>query len=188
MNNPVRPEEWALIEPCLSGVRTMLELGNKVNPQVGVSYKDWFTRHCNIEHVSVDVNGLNGALALDLRQPLTPLEGRVFDMVTNIGTSEHVESDQHCVWRNMWDHLAVGGHLVSITPLAGDWHWHGLWYPTEEFYDAFAYRNDMAVVELGEYGAPPRRCQFLVARKLQERAFVYPGDDLLYRNAVRKHA
>jgi hypothetical protein len=46
----------------------------------------------------------------------------------------------------------------------------------------------MAVVELGEYGAPPRRCQFLVARKLQERAFVYPGDDLLYRNAVRKHA
>jgi SAM-dependent methyltransferase len=188
VNNPVRPEEWALIEPCLSGVRTMLELGNKVNPQVGVSYKDWFTRHCNIEHVSVDVNGLNGALALDLRQPLTPLEGRVFDMVTNIGTSEHVESDQHCVWKNMCDHLAVGGHLVSITPLAGDWHWHGLWYPTEEFYDAFAYRNDMAVVELGEYGAPPRRCQFLVARKLQERAFVYPGDDLLYRNVVRKHA
>jgi len=41
----------------------------------GLSYKDWFTRHCNIEHVSVDVNGLNGALALDLRQPLTPLEG-----------------------------------------------------------------------------------------------------------------
>jgi SAM-dependent methyltransferase len=127
---------------------------------VGLSYKDWFTRHCNFEHVSVDVNGLNGALALDLRQPLTPLEGRVFDMVTNIGTGEHVESDQHCVWKNIWDHLAVGGHLVSITPLAGDWHWHGLWYPTEEFYDAFAYRNDMAVVELGEYGAPPRRCQF----------------------------
>ena len=122
MENPVRAEEWALIEPRLSGVRTMLELGNKVNPQAGLSYKDWFTRHCNIEHVSVDVNGLNGALALDLRQPLTPLEGRVFDMVTNIGTSEHVESDQHCVWKNMWDHLAVGGHLVSITPLAGDWH------------------------------------------------------------------
>ena len=76
----------------------------------------------------------------------------------------------------MWDHLAVNGHLVSITPLPGDWHWHGIWYPTEEFYDALAYRNDMAVIEFGEYGAPPCRCLFLVARKLQERAFVYPGE------------
>ena len=61
-------------------------------------------------------------------------------------------------------------------------------FHVDDVADAFAYRNDMAVVELGEYGAPPRRCQFLVARKLQERAFVYPGDDLLYRNVVRKHA
>jgi len=80
VNNPVRPEEWALIEPRLSGMRTMLELGNKVNPQIGVSYKDWFTRNWNIEHVSVDLNALNGALALDLREslkPLKPLEARV---------------------------------------------------------------------------------------------------------------
>ena len=110
---------------------------------------------------------------------------RVFDMVTNIGTSEHVDTEQQRVWKNMWDHLAVNGHLVSITPLPGDWHWHGIWYPKEEFYDALAYRNDMAVIEFGEYGAPPRRCLFLVARKLQERAFVYPGDGLLYRNVIR---
>jgi SAM-dependent methyltransferase len=186
--NPVRPDEWVLIAPHLENVRTMLELGNKFNEQVGRSYKAWFTETYGIEHVSVDVNGLDGALALDLRQPLTLINGRAFDMVTNIGTSEHVESDQHYVWKNMWDHLAVGGYLVSVTPLPGDWHWHGMWYPTEEFYDALAYRNDMALIELGEYGAPPRRCQFLVARKLQASAFVYPGDGLLYRNVVRQQA
>ena len=186
MINPVRPDEWALIEPQLKGVRTMLELGNKSNEHVGISYKDWFTRICNIEHISVDINGLDGALALDLRYPLAPIVGRVFDMVTNIGTSEHVIDAQYSVWKNMWDHLALGGCLVSITPLPGDWGWHGFWYPTEEFYDALAFRNDMAVVELGEYGVPPRRCQFLVARKLQHREFIYPGDDLLYRNVIRK--
>jgi hypothetical protein len=183
--NPVRPDEWARIEPHLKSVRTMLELGNKFNDQVGRSYKDWFTQVYDIDHVSVDINGLDGALALDLRYPLAPLAGRVFDMVTNIGTSEHVVDRQFHVWKNMWDHLAVEGHLVSITPLPGDWSWHGLWYPTEEFYDALAYRNDMAVVELSEYGHPPRRCQFLVARKLQDREFVYPGDELFYRNEVR---
>src|SRR5215208_2927692 len=119
--NPVRAEEWALIEPHLKGVQTMLELGNKFNEQAGSSYKDWFTRNYGIEHVSVDINGLNGALALDLREPLAPLAGRVFDMVTNIGTSEHVGESQACVWKNMWDHLALGGHLVSVTPLPGDW-------------------------------------------------------------------
>ena len=40
------------------------------------------------------------------------------------------------------------------------------------------------MLELGEYGAPPRRCQFLVARKLHDTAFAYPGDDLLYRNMI----
>jgi hypothetical protein len=165
----------------------MLELGNKVNPQVGVSYKDWFTPHCNIEHVSVDVNGLNGALALDLRQPLTAPRGacvRHGDLIS--ARASTWRATKHCVWKNMWDHLAVGGHLVSITPLAGDWHWHGSLVSHRGIYDAFAYRNDMAVVpNWVSMARPPRRCQFLVARKLQRsRAFVYSRNDLLYRNAV----
>jgi hypothetical protein len=184
VNNPIPPNEWALIEPMLAGVRSMLELGNKKNERAGISYKSWFTHQYDLTHVSVDTNGEDGALALDLRLPLGELNGQQFDMVTNIGTSEHVDGQQCSVWENMWNHLAVGGALVSITPLPGDWDWHGMWYPTEDFYDALAHDNGMQVIELGVYGNPPRRCQYLVASKLRDGKFVYPGDELLFRNII----
>src|ERR1041384_5416258 len=94
MTAPAIPQ-WDLFLP-LDGVTSMLELGNKVTG-AGLVYKSVFEA-MGIRHVSVDWNGKDGALPLDLRQPLNL--GR-FDMVTNFGTSEHVEDNQKAVWRNI---------------------------------------------------------------------------------------
>ena len=122
----------AWIEP-LDGVATMLELGDKC-AKGQPPYKDWF-ESIGIRHTSVDWNGLHGALPLDLRQPLNL--GR-FDMVTNIGTTEHVSEQEPC-WRNIAE--ATGKWFVSMTPCPGYWPRHGFWYPAPDFYRSFADLN-----------------------------------------------
>ena len=127
---------------------TMLELGNKTKGKM--VYKDVF-ESLGFGHVSVDLNGKNGALALDLRKPLNL---GTFDMVTNIGTSEHVSVNDYAgqagCWRNIVEAMHVGSVLVSITPRVGveKWKRHGRWYPTTEFFEGLAKLNGMTVERL----------------------------------------
>jgi hypothetical protein len=199
--NPVRPDEWKLLEPLLgahsnSHRLTMLELGNKLNTQCGpllnqtVTYKRFFTARGYL-HVSVDTNGKDGALALDLREPLglklqEAGKPQQYDVITNIGTTEHVEGEQEQVWNNIWAALSPGGWLLSITPRPGDWWWHGHWYPTADFYATLG-RENFEDVTLGTYGGKDRvNLTFVGRRPRDSRHFKYPGNDLLFFNKMRR--
>lgn len=173
---PFPADEWQLLQP-LEGVATLLELGNKKNPD-GV-YKDAF-RSLGINHISVDWNGQDGAVKLDLRKPLCLGD---FDMVTNFGTTEHVDQQEPC-WRNIHEAVKVGGWLVSMTPYPGDWTWHGEWYPTAEFYHELAELNGYEVERLYVDRAAPRRNWYCRLRKTIAWPFVMPGAPL-YRNQIR---
>jgi len=179
MKNPIPQDEWLYYVPMV-GVASMLELGNKKNPD-GV-YKDYF-ESLGIRHVSIDWNGENGALKLDLRTPIKPQVG-TFDMVTNIGTTEHV-SNQTAVWENIHNCCHVGGAIVSVTPRPGDWWWHGEWYPTGEFFREFARLNGYRVDLLGiERGEPFRNnCARLVKERCLK--FTMPALNLIYKNTRR---
>ena len=126
----------------------MLELGDKQD--AGRVYKPWF-ESLGFRHVSVDINGMNGALPLDLTKPL---DLGTFDMVSNIGTSEHVsENDwggQVECWRNMFRSMHVGSVLICDTPKPVHWKGHGTWYPTKEFYKELAKLNCMKLERLEE--------------------------------------
>lgn len=156
---------------------TMLELGAK---QFG-RYKAWFERQ-GIVHTSVDLNGKGGALPLDLQKPLNL---GAFDVVTNFGTSEHVEEQYPC-WQNIHDAVKVGGYLVSTTPLPGDWPNHGKYYPTLEFYAKFAAHNDYEVAACGVLCEAPKRMIGFVGRKRSARVFAYPGDSTIWVNVNEK--
>lgn len=154
------PDRYLATIGSLDGVRRMLELGNKNGTGGrGDSYKRHFEA-LGIMHTSVDWNGEDGALPLDLRQPLNL--GR-FDMVTNIGTSEHVD-DQAPVWRNMIE--SCDQVLVCITPAPGDWPGHGLFYPQPEFYTELARLNGFDLEKLAVEGDPGRA---LVHARLRRR-------------------
>lgn len=138
---PERSWERRLYNPLVG--ESMLELGNKIKGTM--VYKDVFER-LGFRHVSVDMSGRNGALKLDLRRPLNL---GTFDMVTNLGTSEHVSSSDYngqieC-WRNIVGAMHVGSVLVSIGPLKGAQKWarHGRWYAQPEFYKELAELNGM---------------------------------------------
>lgn len=144
-----RPDEWALLTPLVGS--SMLELGNKRNHRLSQAYKYFFTRR-GFRHVSIDLNGQDDALPLDLGEPLNL---GTFDMVTNLGTSEHVEN-QVGVWHNMLDAMHVGSVLCCATPAPGNWPWHGRYYPEEQFYWELSDRNGLKVERMAEIGSPPR--------------------------------
>ncbi len=180
--------EWELFDPLVGS--TMLELGNK-RKTAGTkdfTYKSEFQK-LGFTHTSVDINGLDGALPKDLTKPLGLGQ---FDMVSNIGTSEHVsESDfagQIECWRNIVGALHVGSVLVSITPQQGAWLKHGTWYPQKEFFAELAALNGLELERCytsdeRKPGCDPRhRLIFARLRKREDLPFQMTTTGM-YRNA-----
>ena len=169
---PNRSWERELLNPLVGN--TMLELGNKVKGEL--VYKDVF-EGLGMAHVSVDMNGLNDALPLDLRQPLGL---GTFDMITNFGTTEHVSvndyAGQVACWKNLLDAMHIGSVLVSITPKphAQRWTRHGRWYPTVEFFHNLAEVNGLEV----ERAYTDANLVYARLTRLSEKEFVMPSEGM----------
>jgi len=182
-----RPEEWEVFAPLVGS--SMLELGNKRTKDK--VYKEFFESR-GFRHVSVDTNGLDGALNLDLTKPLNL--GK-FDMVSNIGTSEHVSEKSYAgqvqCWRNIVEAMHGSSVLVCGTPAPGSWRHHGVWYPEPLFYEELARLNKMRVEKLFVDDRLGKRLgwfdrDMVMARlaRLEDVPFVMP-DRGLYQNARR---
>jgi len=178
-----RPNLAALYDPLVG--TSMLELGDKQD--AGRVYKQWF-ESLGFRHVSVDTNGLHGALPLDLREPLNL---GTFDMVCNIGTSEHVSEDnwdgQVACWRNIIEALHVGSVLLCDTPAPGGWRDHGKWYPHPEFYRELARLNGLEVERLNVLPwRPGHQSRKVVSARMVRRTlvpFAMPERRLMFENA-----
>lgn len=179
MKRPLRDFEWELFRPLLRPGSSILEFGNKKNRN-GV-YKEWYESQ-GYFHVSVDINGLDGAIPLDFREPMAPrLEAlglpTVYDLVTNSGTIEHVETNLEAAWRNCFELTAVGGHQVHITPAANRWQAHGLYHPKQEFFVALARLNNMKLLRLEEYRWTPGKVliRCVLKKTIHRRRVRLPG-------------
>ena len=98
--------------------------------------RDWMLDAGASAYVSTDINGEDGAIPIDLSKADLPVElcGR-FDIVTNIGTSEHVvgqypltkekvlKSQAHC-FSNMYFMCKEGGVMIHQIPPVGHWAGH----------------------------------------------------------------
>lgn len=146
----------------------MLELGNQflyiptkpfpwyedkyLNPSMTapVAAKGFF-EDMDFQHTSIDLNGCDGALPLDLSTPIhigsDPHAPFAFDYITDFGTSEHVSSLWQCL-ENLHRHARVGTQFFHVNPLTGNWPGHGFWYRDEEFYEAFANLTGYELLEL----------------------------------------
>ena len=110
----------------LAGLR-MAELGNQRIPTrlleidccEQVAAKHIFGL-MGVEHTSFDLNGRDGAVPIDLAQPIPDKWRGTFDVVTNFGTSEHVTNQYQC-WQNIHDLCRVGGWMLHGLPEVGSW-------------------------------------------------------------------
>ena len=183
MKNPVRPDEYAYYLPLVGS--TMFELGGKVNPQCDwTTYKAWF-ESLDYRHISVDWDGQYGAIKRDLRSPLWEEFGQ-FDMVCNIGCSEHV-SDQRAVWENVHMLTKVGGVYVGQCPYydGKSWWWHGEWYPTEAFYESFADLNGRKIERMATDLPEKNKNLYVRMKKIKDLPFRMPVDGLIHYNQRR---
>lgn len=118
----------------------MLELGDQIINDTNVKEKTgkkYFSNR-NIEHTSVDFNGLNGSLMLDLRKPEEFMEfHNYFDIITNSGTTEHVDpkSKQYECFGILHDCLKIGGIMIHLLPDIDELRKYGAWrYHCSNFY------------------------------------------------------
>ena len=138
-------DELSVLPDLIPGF-TLLEFGNKKN-RTG-TYREYYESQGCARYASIDWNGKDGALKLDVNYSLSPSDtGQVpgYDVVTNYGFSEHV-TNQEAFWRNNHDMCRVRGYMIGVTPAPEFGHWphHGILQPTQKFYAVLADANGYA--------------------------------------------
>ena len=109
-----------------------------------------FFEHLQMKHLSIDINGQNGAISLDARQDLTTFIRGKFNLITNLGFSEHVgEQDleenlwknQYTMWKNLHDFGLNGTVYYNLLPRIGHWDKHGVCGYDKEFFLSLIEKN-----------------------------------------------
>lgn len=123
---------WVHIKVC--------ELGNQKikfrSPRIPA--KKYYKKLGVQEHVSIDLNGKNGALQIDLDFPVPGNLLNRFNMVTNYGTLEHV-NNQYQAFKNMHDVCKKEGIMIHSFPPTGHWEGHGRYFYSEKFAEQLAH-------------------------------------------------
>ena len=123
----------------------MLELGNQHFVGYGPdrdhqgTVKQWAKDRGLRQHVSIDINGKDGAYLYDLRLPL-PAQYVNYQIVTNFGTSEHIDQ-QEPVFKNIHEVCAINGIMLHVVPLVGHWPGHCLYRYAECFFSRLVMDN-----------------------------------------------
>lgn len=140
--------------------KKMLELGNQgIRPDQGLperTGKEYYENR-GVIHTSIDLNAANGALKIDLSKPISNKDWfNHFDIITNSGTSEHVEPKkaQYMCFMNIHNCLRVGGIAVHLVPdideleNKGSWREHCKNYYSHEFFKMLARNNNYKLTSL----------------------------------------
>jgi hypothetical protein len=141
-----RLQRHNLLQKC-----SMLELGAQniyTAEDYGEIAKHYFTNNWGIDHVSWDITPHQGAIETDLRNVI-PV-ARQFDIVTDYGTSEHVNGNYYQVHKNIHNHCTAGGIIVHENPSTGHWPGHGCNYINKEFYEGLCKEAGYELIELQE--------------------------------------
>jgi SAM-dependent methyltransferase len=144
---------------------------------------------------AIDLSGEGGALGFDLNESLSDRYGfnETFDMVTNLGTTEHC-FNQLGAFRNIHDLCRPGGLMIHAVPSQG-WANHGFYSYTPRFFADVAEANGYAIEQLGftvdvrpeivPYNLAQYRTNdsrdlmlYVVLRRVGDAPFVVPQDSM----------
>ena len=135
---------------------TWCELGNQ-KYYTGIPAKSVYAAR-EVLHTSIDINGRHGAVPLDLDYPV-PLEfENRFNVLTNYGTTEHI-NNQYSVFKNIHTMCKLNGVMIHTCPYAGHWRKHGRYDYGELFFQQLATLCSYTLINLqimdkAEYKAP----------------------------------
>jgi hypothetical protein len=132
-------DKYKKIKPLFNSNMTLLELGDQdicYNPYYGKKFRE-HEKSFYKEWKTLDLHNRNDVTIKDL-SVLSDDMGK-WDIITNFGTSEHVEPENghYNCWKNIHDWLAVDGYSIHELPEIGSWLNHCRYYYNEEFFNHF---------------------------------------------------
>ncbi len=140
----------------------VIDLGAQNNysqPNLPAPYMSEWYKERGVEYLSIDINGENGSLPIDLSIPLTTNIKQACILV-DAGVSEHIEKGgKHDIeafyncWKIKHDLLRVSGILFSENPKTGNWPGHGYNYVSKEFYLELEKISGLEIIDLHEHPA-----------------------------------
>lgn len=136
------------------------EFGNQGHYQGGSAKRVYEER--GVQHTSFDLNGLDGALPIDLGQPMPIIYINQFDVVTNYGTIEHI-NNQFQAFKNIHDICRKGGIMIQLLPLVENWPNHGRYHYSENFVKKLAQLCNYRIVEYDIFSSLPRPLSKIIA-------------------------
>lgn len=166
----------------------MLELGDQLFDD-GKTGKEFYQEK-GYEHISVDLNGENGSIIKDLSKENEFIEWHgYFDIITNFGTTEHVEplEAQYTVFKIIHDCLSVGGIAIHLNPdvdardTRGLWKKHCRYYYSDKFYTRLVKFSDYRLLRNQEINGL-RAAAYLKLGK----DFISPKERLLEKISIRE--
>jgi SAM-dependent methyltransferase len=123
----------------------------------------------HLDITSLDLNGINGSLTVNLSNPIPEWLLNQYDLITNFGTSEHVQNQYH-LWKNVFDMLKPGGLIINDIPLKDSWPGHCKYYATETTFTCMA--QDFEVIESHmDYWSPQGYLYFSILKRKHNDSF-----------------
>ncbi len=127
----------------------MCELGNQLIRKSALEYmksnnmplcktgKEYF-ENIGFKHISIDLNGKDGALPIDLTKPIIDKHLiATFDILTNSGTTEHVKDQFEC-FKNLHNLCKEESLFIHLVPMEGYWPEHSLYHYKFRFFEKLA--------------------------------------------------
>lgn len=97
---------------------SICELGNQLILPLSDMSAKYLYELMGFKYLSIDWNGEDGALPIDLNKPISG-DVNKFDIVTNLGVSEHVKNNKMC-FDNMHKLCKINGYMIHVVPMIGN--------------------------------------------------------------------
>jgi len=132
----------------------MMELGNQIvkrdlkrytKTKAKTGKEFWWQHKCY--HFSIDVNGKDGTMNIDLTLPI-PYYDNFFDIVTNINVSNYIKKYRKC-YDNIYRFCKFGGIIIHCLPMK-DSKWTKSHSADKKFYEEMAKKYSLTLLDCEE--------------------------------------
>jgi hypothetical protein len=149
------------------------ELGNQ-SFYTGNSAKKYYESK-GVMHTSIDINGKDGALPIDLDNTVPSNLENKFDIITNYGTTEHI-NNQYQVFKNIHVMCKQNGIMIHAIPLIKNWPKHCRYYYSILFFQELSNYCNYQIIDLQilnkDYYKFPNNLVVSVLKKKEENNFI----------------
>jgi hypothetical protein len=137
-------------------------------------FKDIFN---DLDITSFDMTGENNSIIMNLSDPISDEYKNKFDLVTNFGTTEHVQNQYIC-WKNIFDMTKYEGIVINEIPKKGNWPNHCKYYFDEDTFKSL--KNDFSIIDIQDinYG-DNMDLIYCVLKKINSKSFKTKEIDFL---------